>query len=131
MVNAARRQKVLAPFAPLSLSELSAHSISVLANQKWPPRCAATSAGCDLVMLSKFGKLEADGGGLRNAFGAAIEAGVPVLTSVSSAYTAKWEAFATPLFTVLPPDAAQVDSWWQSVRLPSHRPSSAGAAAYL
>ncbi len=82
-------------------------------------------------MLSKFGKLEADGGGLRDAFGAAIEAGVPVLTSVSPADTAKWEAFATPLFTVLPPDAGRVDAWWQSVRSPSHRTSSAGAAAYL
>ena len=37
------------------------------------------AAGCDLVVLSKFGKLEAGGGGLRDAFGAAIEAGVPVL----------------------------------------------------
>jgi Protein of unknown function (DUF2478) len=89
------------------------------------------AAGCDLVMLSKFGKLEADGGGLRDAFGAAIEAGVPVLTSVSPAYTARWEAFAAPLFTVLPPDAAQVDAWWRSVCPPSHRPSSEQAAAYL
>jgi hypothetical protein len=69
------------------------------------------AAGCDLVVLSKFGKLEAGGGGLRDAFAAAIEAGVPVLTSVSPAYAAQWEAFATPLFTVLRPDAGQLDAW--------------------
>ncbi len=69
------------------------------------------AAGCDLVMLSKFGRLEADGGGLRDAFAAAIEAGVPVLTSVSPAYAAQWEAFATPLFTLLPPEAGQLDAW--------------------
>jgi hypothetical protein len=71
------------------------------------------AAGCDLVMLSKFGKLEADGGGLRDAFAAAIEAGVPVLTSVSPSYMARWQSFATPLFTLLPPDAAQVEAWRQ------------------
>jgi hypothetical protein len=74
------------------------------------------AAGCDLVMQSKFGRLEADGGGLRDAFAAAIEAGVPVLTSVSPSYMAKWEAFATPLFAMLPPDARQIDAWWRSAR---------------
>jgi len=75
--------------------------------------------GCDLVMLSKFGKLEAAGGGLRDAFAAAIEAGVPALTSVSPPQFAAWEAFATPLFTVLPPDIGQIEAWWRSVRLTS------------
>jgi hypothetical protein len=77
-------------------------------------------AGCDLVMLSKFGRLEADGGGLRDAFAAAIEAGLPVLTSVSPTYMAKWQAFATPLFTMLPADAGQIDAWWQSARTAAH-----------
>lgn len=72
--------------------------------------------GCDLVMLSKFGKLEAGGGGLRDAFAAAIEAGVPTLTSVSPSQSAAWEAFATPLFTVLPADVERVEAWWRSVR---------------
>jgi hypothetical protein len=83
------------------------------------------AAGCDLVVLSKFGRLEADGGGLRDAFAAALEAGVPVLTSVSPVYTDKWQAFATPLFTVLPPDADRVDAWWRSLRTAPSRASSA------
>ena len=73
-------------------------------------------AGCDLVILSKFGKLEAGGGGLRDAFAAAIEAGVPVLTTVSASQTAPWEAFAAPLFTPVAADAGEIEAWWRSVK---------------
>lgn len=72
--------------------------------------------GCDLVVLSKFGRLEAEGGGLRDAFGAAIEAGLPVLTSVSPKFATAWERFAAPLFVVVPADADRIDAWWQAVR---------------
>ena len=68
------------------------------------------------MLLNKFGKLEAAGGGLRDAFGAAMEAGVPVLTSVSSAFAAAWESFAAPLFVVVPADADRIDAWWNAVR---------------
>jgi hypothetical protein len=72
--------------------------------------------GCDLVILSKFGKLEAAGGGLREAFAAAIEAGVPVLTSVALSQAAPWESFAAPLFTPIPADVSEIEAWWQRVR---------------
>lgn len=75
------------------------------------------AGGCDLVVLSKFGKLEAENGsGLIPAFAAAIEAGVPVLTSVSPKHAAAWSAFADPLFTRLPADAGAIERWWQDVR---------------
>jgi hypothetical protein len=74
------------------------------------------AAGCDLVLLNKFGKLEAAGGGLRDAFGAAMEAGVPILTSVSSGFAAAWQSFAAPLFVVVPADADRIDVWWNAVR---------------
>jgi hypothetical protein len=74
------------------------------------------AAGCDLVVLSKFGKLEAESrSGLIPAFAAAIEAGVPVLTSVSPKHTDAWNAFAAPLFVSLAPDAAEIDAWWRAV----------------
>jgi hypothetical protein len=85
------------------------------------------AAGCDLVLLSKFGKLEANGGGLRDAFGAAIEAGVPVLTSVSASFAAAWENFAAPLSVIVPDDADRIDAWWHAVR--SHPLAMAGAAS--
>ena len=74
------------------------------------------AAGCDLVMLSKFGQLEKNGRGLRDAFTSAIEAGIPVLTSVSPTYMAAWESYAAPLSVTIPPDPEQIDVWWQSVR---------------
>jgi len=74
------------------------------------------AAGCDLVVLSKFGALEKKGGGLRDAFTAAIEAGVPILTSVSPVYGAAWENFAASLSVTLPLDAERIEAWWQSVR---------------
>lgn len=80
------------------------------------------AAGCDLVILSKFGKLEAEGGGLRDAFGAAIEAGVPLLTSVSARFVAAWESFAAPLFVIVPDDADRIEAWWRSVRPPASTP---------
>lgn len=73
------------------------------------------AAGCDLVVLSKFGKLEAAGTGLAPAFGAAIEAGVPVLTSVSPAFEAAWARFAAPLSIALPADPERIEAWWRDV----------------
>jgi hypothetical protein len=73
------------------------------------------AAGCDLVLLSKFGWLEAKGRGLYDAFSAAIVAGIPVLTSVSDPSKESWERFATPLFAVVPANAERIEAWWKEV----------------
>lgn len=73
------------------------------------------AAGCDLVLLSKFGKLEAARQGLAGAFRAALEANVPVLTSVSPAFEKAWTEFASPLFITLPAETEQIESWWRNV----------------
>jgi hypothetical protein len=73
------------------------------------------AAGCDLVLLSKFGWLEAKGRGLFDAFGAAIGAGIPVLTSVSGPSLESWERFAAPLFAIVPADAKRIEAWWREV----------------
>lgn len=73
------------------------------------------AAGCDLVMLSKFGKLEASRGGLIGAFTAAIDAGLPVLTSVSPAFEQSWETFAAPLFDVLEADSSKIEAWRRTI----------------
>jgi hypothetical protein len=75
-------------------------------------------AGCDLVLLSKFGKLEAANSGLADSFRAAIEADVPVLTSLSPAFEAAWKTFATPLFVALHADPDEIDAWWRDVHPP-------------
>ncbi len=75
--------------------------------------CQDIARGCDLVILSKFGKLEAENGsGLVPAFVAALEAGVPVLTSVSPRFTSVWSSFATPLYSQLECSSAAIDDWW-------------------
>jgi len=79
--------------------------------------CRDIAAGCDVVLLSKFGKLEAESrSGLIPAFVAAIEAQVPVLTSVSPKFADAWTAFAAPYFTTLPAEAQAIEDWWRAVR---------------
>jgi uncharacterized protein DUF2478 len=73
-------------------------------------------AGCDLVVLNRFAKLEAGRGGLMSAFTAAVEAQVPVLTSVSPVFRGAWEQFAAPLFAVLPAEPETIEAWWRAVR---------------
>jgi hypothetical protein len=72
-------------------------------------------AGCDLVLLSKFGKLEAAGQGLTEAFTAALAADLPLLTSVSPAFEAAWRGFAAPHFEILPAEADSVETWWRAI----------------
>lgn len=77
------------------------------------------AAGCDLVVLSKFAKLEAQQkGGLVAAFVAAAEAGVPILSSVSPKFESVWRQFTEGAYVTLPAEAAALENWWQSVRAP-------------
>jgi hypothetical protein len=73
------------------------------------------AAGCDLVVLSKFGKLEASRSGLAEAFAAAVAVRAPILTSVAPKFDAEWAAFAAPLFVILPPEEAAIRRWWNGV----------------
>ena len=74
------------------------------------------AAGCDLVLLNKFGKLEAAGDGLANAFRAVITSGLPLLTSVSPAHDNAWRRFLDQEFAVLPADPAAIDLWRHAVQ---------------
>lgn len=64
----------------------------------------------DIIVLSKFGKLEAMGEGLMGAFQAAMAAGKPVLTSVSEKHRAAWDRFA-PDAVFLAADAQAIQAW--------------------
>lgn len=78
--------------------------------------------GCDLVVLSKFGKLEADGNGLAGAFRAALTARLPLLVSVSPAHDAAWRQFADREFAVLPADGTAIDLWRHALQLTAVQP---------
>lgn len=72
-------------------------------------------AAADIVILSKFGKLEAAGRGLWPAFAAAIAAGKPLLTTVSPKHVDALKEFA-PSAAWLEADGASVEHWWQAAR---------------
>lgn len=75
------------------------------------------AAGCDVVMLSKFGKLEAGGEGLFDAFEAVIASHIPLLTSVSPAFEEPWRKIAGPSFAILPADPDEIDAWRQAAMM--------------
>ena len=72
-------------------------------------------ADCDLVVLSKFGKLEAMRQGLFPVFEAAIAAGKPLLTTVSVKHREAWAAFA-PDAIWLEADRSALFDWWAQGR---------------
>jgi Protein of unknown function (DUF2478) len=76
----------------------------------------AISFGADLVILSKFGKLETQRSGLSDAFHSATAAGLPVLTAVSPTMTKAWHLFAGPLAEFLPADRDSVEAWWSRTK---------------
>ena len=71
----------------------------------------AIEQGCDFVIISKFGKMEASGGGLVGAFHAAIAADRPIVTSVSYSLTEAWSGFANPLTMFVEPDYDPIETW--------------------
>ncbi len=70
-------------------------------------------AGSDVVVLSKFGKVEAVGGGLFCAFEAAGALGKPVITSVAPKHHYAWQRFA-PEASIIKPQQGEIDNWWQA-----------------
>jgi hypothetical protein len=74
------------------------------------------ATGCDLVILSKFGKMEAAGEGLLGAFEATMDAGVPLLTSVSPAFEAAFRRVVPLPFSILSGDSEDIHCWWWAVQ---------------
>ncbi|MFO1124819.1 MAG: DUF2478 domain-containing protein [Methylocystis sp.] len=73
---------------------------------------AAINRGVDVVVLSKFGKLEASRSGLCDAFRAAILADIPIVTAVSPSISRQWDCFAGELSEYVEPDIAALAVWW-------------------
>jgi molybdate transport system ATP-binding protein len=47
----------------------------------------------DILVLNKFGKQEAEGGGLRDAIADAAQRGIPVIVGLNQAYESDWSQF--------------------------------------
>jgi nucleoside-triphosphatase THEP1 len=71
-----------------------------------------------LLIVNKFGKVEADGGGLREAIADAVCLGIPVLVGVPMRNLDRWRAFAGAFSVELPVDAAAIAGWLEAQGLP-------------
>lgn len=70
------------------------------------------TAADTVVILSKFGREEAEGRGFTTAFYAAISGGLSVLTSLSPKVKGEWEGFVGDMAQVVRSDLGEVDAWW-------------------
>lgn len=74
---------------------------------------AAVAGSPDLIVVNRFGKLEAEEkDGVVADIGAAVAAGVPVLVAVAARFLPAWNDFAAGLDAQLPCSRAALDAWW-------------------
>lgn len=74
-------------------------------------RNSLREGGPRLLVINKFGKIEAAGGGLRDAIGEAVELGIPVLVGVPARNLDSWRAFAGSMTVELPVDFGAIGDW--------------------
>jgi uncharacterized protein DUF2478 len=65
----------------------------------------------DLLVLNKFGKVEAEGGGLVDPIAAAIDRGIPVIIGVPARNLAAWRTFAGELAVEFAGDFGAIADW--------------------
>ena len=67
--------------------------------------------GADLLVINRFGKSEANGGGLIDCANTAIMAGIPVLMAVGWKYHAKWCAYHGGMGLEIEPEKELIANW--------------------
>jgi hypothetical protein len=75
----------------------------------------AIAGGSDLVIISRFGRMEAAGGGLAGLITCAVNAGIPVLIAVPEHRFAALVKFADGMNVRLACRRDALDRWWRSV----------------
>jgi hypothetical protein len=76
-----------------------------------PRIMAAIEARAPLIIISKFGRAEAEGKGLLPCIIEAVTAGLPVLTSAREPYLEAWRDFHGGLGAELSPELNAITSW--------------------
>ncbi|WP_017525924.1 DUF2478 domain-containing protein [Pusillimonas noertemannii] len=72
----------------------------------------AIETGADLIIVNRFGILEADGEGFSAEMLELMTRGYPVLTVVSPPYLDAWREFTGGLAIELPPDVDEILRWF-------------------
>lgn len=67
--------------------------------------------GADLLIVNKFGKVEAEGRGFRSLIGEALSRDIPVLTGLNPAQRAAFDSFTGGMAEELEPDLSSVNAW--------------------
>ena len=91
----------------------------------------AIAAQVDLIVINKFSKQEAAGGGLRAELAEAIVSGIPVLTAVPEKCLRDWKVFTGDCGTTLLATPAAIGGWWRDLssrmrRRPDETPATPG-----
>lgn len=69
----------------------------------------------DLLVLNRFGKSEADGGGLIDCASRAIAANIPVLIPISPKHVDAWNSYHGGLGVDISPTSEAISSWCRGV----------------
>src|SRR6478672_3985389 len=86
----------------------------VYADGVYPDEAVATSlheGEPRLLIVNKFGKIEADGGGLREAISDAVYLGIPVLVGVPMRNLDRWRALAGSFSVDLVAFKKEISDW--------------------
>lgn len=78
----------------------------------------ARMAGADLLIVNKFGKLEAQGRGLCPAIAMAMDKSIPVLVGVNEMNVPDFLAFSDGAAEALRPDALAIRTWFEKPHAP-------------
>jgi hypothetical protein len=72
-------------------------------------------SGADLVIINRFGKLEAEGSGLIDEIRRALGFDIPVLVAVSEFRFAEWLSFCGGMGVKLPCRKGSLQGWWKAM----------------
>ena len=76
----------------------------------------AMASDTDLVVVNKFGKLEAQGLGLADEMMAIMAQGIPLITTVEMTSLEIWREFTGGLADELPANCGGLMRWWDGIR---------------
>ncbi|OOY13760.1 hypothetical protein BMG00_08365 [Thioclava marina] len=74
------------------------------------------AGGADLLVVNKFGKMEAEGRGFRPVIAEAIFQGIPVLVGINGLNEAAFDAFTGGYGCRLPFSLKAIDEWFEDAR---------------
>jgi len=77
---------------------------------------AALAQDVDVVIVNKFGRMEAEGGGLNAEIAEAVAAGLPLVIGVPARFAGAWDAFAGGLDTRIACDPLALEAWRRGLR---------------